>query len=136
MKIKTKVTSKGLCVSCRSEIDKSRMTQHLKSCKQRAAANAASLVGREEKKQKLLNILVEGKYAPQYWMYLEIVASEPLATLDSLLRYVWVECCNHLSSFKIDGTNYEDEREYGDFPFQIVGAPEEGDEVSDEEEES
>src|SRR5579884_2314081 len=111
MRTKTKVTSKGLCAFCRSEIDKPRMTQHLKSCKQRTAANAASLVGREEKKQKLLNILVEGKYAPQYWMYIEIEASESLATLDSLLRYAWVECCDHLSAFRIDGTNYEDERE-------------------------
>lgn len=130
---KDKGNSKGLCGFCRSEIDKSRMTQHLKSCKQRAAANAASLVGREEKKQKLLLIQVEGKYKPQYWTYIEIAASEPLATLDQLLRYIWVECCDHLSAFRIDGTIYEDEREPEDFSFLPGASDYEGeDEVEGE----
>ena len=35
-----KVTSKGICKFCKGEIEKGKMTQHLKSCKQRKANNA------------------------------------------------------------------------------------------------
>jgi hypothetical protein len=135
MQTKEKVATKGLCGFCESEIDKSRMTQHLKSCKQRATANAAYLAGNAGQKQRLFHILAEGKYNPQYWMHFEVVASEPLETLDSFLRDAWVECCDHLSAFKIDGTVYEDEREL-DFSFPPEAAAyEEGEEGADEEEE-
>jgi hypothetical protein len=50
-------------------------------------------------------------------MHIEVPASEPLVTLDNFLRDVWVECCDHLSAFRIDGELYEDERELGDLSF-------------------
>jgi hypothetical protein len=128
--------TKGLCNFCKSEIDKAKMTQHLKSCKQRAAINAANDAdtGEEaqQQKEKLLHILVEGRYNPQYWMHLEIPASASLFSLDSFFRDIWVECCGHLSAFKIDGTSYADDPE--DFSFEIVGTEDEEDEEDEEEE--
>ena len=119
MATKTKVMTKGICNFCNAEIDKAKMTQHLKYCKERAAAISASGDGTKQK-QRLFQILAEGRYNPQYWMYLEIPASASLFTLDSFFRDVWVECCGHLSGFEIEGTSYSDEPE--DFSFEILGA--------------
>jgi hypothetical protein len=107
----TKKTSTGICSFCQAELDKGKMTQHLKFCKQRAA----NIVGEKEtatkKKSRLFTILVEGHYNPQYWMDVEIPATEPLDTLDHFLRSIWLECCGHLSAFKIGDTNYDSEPE-------------------------
>lgn len=130
---KSNVMTKGLCNFCKSEIDKAKMTQHLKYCKQRAAINAANDADMEDEAQqkgKLLHILAEGRYNPQYWMHLEIPASAALFSLDSFFRDIWVECCGHLSAFKIDGVSYADEPE--DFSFEIVGAEDEEDEEAEE----
>jgi len=134
-KSKTNITTTGICNYCNGEFDKAKMTQHLKHCKERAAAIAASIEGGTKQKQKLFHILAEGRYNPQYWMHLEIPASEPLNTLDGFFRDVWVECCGHLSGFEIGGTSYSDEPE--DFSFEIIGAEaqEKEDEVDEEEEE-
>ena len=132
-KPKTNVTTKGVCNFCNGEFDKAKMTQHLKHCKQRVAAIAVSTGDEAKQKQRLFHILAEGRYNPQYWMHLEIPASEPLVTLDGFFRDIWVECCDHLSGFEIGGTSYADEP--GDFAFEIVGAEvqEEGDEKEEDE---
>ena len=41
-----------------------------------------------------------------YWMHLEVLAGTTLATLDSFLRNIWLECCGHLSAFTIGGVRY------------------------------
>src|SRR6266446_819783 len=129
------VTTTGICKYCNGEFDKAKMTQHLKHCKERAAAITASVGDGAKQKQRLFHVLAEGRYNPQYWMHLEIPASELLFTLDRFLRDVWVECCGHLSAFEIGGISYSDEPE--DFSFEIVGAEVQGEEdevVEDEEE--
>src|SRR5579884_3845875 len=65
-------------------------------------------------------------------MHLEIPTSEELATLDDFLRAIWLECCDHLSAFRIDGTSYDSEPE--EFVFAEMGEVEEEDEESEEEE--
>src|SRR5205814_9316988 len=92
----TSVVSSGICSFCQSEIDKRKMTQHLKYCKQRASTIAEENAS-STPKTKLFSLLVEGHYNPQYWMNLEIPDSEELATLDDFLRAIWLECCDHLS---------------------------------------
>jgi hypothetical protein len=103
----TRRTMPGTCNFCKEEFDKRSMTQHLKRCKQRAAAIAAEDEKKRKVKIRLLHLIVEGLYNPQYWMHLEISATEPLETLDSFLRDTWLECCGHLSAFKIGDVSYE-----------------------------
>ncbi len=109
----------GICNFCKTEVMKGKMTQHLKSCKQRRKANAARDADTTKQKTKLFSLLIEGRYNPQYWMHVELPASEPLQTLDYFLRDMWVECCEHLSAFTIDGTSYDSEPE--DFYFTMPG---------------
>jgi len=102
----TKITSSGICKFCQGEFDKSKMTQHLKYCKQRASMLKTQVHIAEAEKTTLFHILVEGRYLPMYWMHLEIPANSTLYDLDAFLRNIWLECCGHLSAFKIGKRSY------------------------------
>ena len=54
----------------------------------------------------MFHLIVEGYRLPMYWMHLEVPAESTLATLDRFLRNTWLECCGHLSVFRIGGLNY------------------------------
>ena len=136
-KTATKVSSQGTCIYCQSEVDKGKMTQHLKFCKQRAA-KIKELNARTEPKVKLLHILVEGSYLPMYWMHLEMPADDTLYDLDGFLRDIWVECCDHLSEFKVGNTSYMSRTEDMFGSFTVIGAPDDEESAEDgaEEEEA
>jgi len=121
--------SEGICSFCQSHIDKSKMTRHLKSCKERKSAIEKEAVTSSGPEVKLFHILVEGQYSPQYWMHLELPASEELDTLDAFLRFIWLECCGHLSAFRIDGTSYDSEPEEIGF---VVEGMDDGEEVGED----
>jgi hypothetical protein len=133
-KAATKEVSKGICNFCKGEFEKAKMTQHLKYCKQRAA-EIATEIGNSSAPQKtrLFHILVEGRYNPQYWMHLEMPASDALADLDDFLRAIWLECCGHLSEFTIGGTSYSSEPE--DYFYFGGDETAEEEEIEEEEEE-
>ena len=107
---RTKIQTTGICTYCKSEIDKGHMTTHLKYCKQRKAALAqdeqAHAGQQPVRKSRMLHMLVEGQYRPQYWMHLEVPAWVWLYDLDNFLRAIWLECCGHLSEFKIENVHY------------------------------
>lgn len=92
---------KATCQYCEKDFAKGGMTRHLKSCKARKEAIAS-----EEKKDTIYHLRVEGLYAPQYWMNIEIAGSKQLTQLDQFLRDIWLECCGHLSAFEIGGMRY------------------------------
>jgi hypothetical protein len=128
----TKETYKGVCEFCHAEIDKSKMTQHLKSCKQRKAELAVEAADNdsEQEKTKFFHLVVEGKYLPMYWMHLEVPATDTLDDLDTFLRDTWLECCGHLSAFEIAGVSYMSQTD--DDAFFNVGDIDDDDEEEDE----
>jgi hypothetical protein len=126
----TKGVSKGICSFCKGEFEKAKMTQHLRYCKQRAAEAESTT---ESQKTKLFHIVVEGRYNPQYWMHLEMPASDALADLDGFLRDIWLECCGHLSEFTIGGTSYSSEPD--DYFYFGEAETAEEEEIEEEEEE-
>src|SRR6266566_6519826 len=131
-KAATKEVSKGVCSFCKGEFEKGKMTQHLKYCKQRATEFATELESTPPlKKTRLFHILVEGRYNPQYWMHLELSASDDLADLDDFLRAIWLECCGHLSEFTIGGTSYSSEP--GEYFYFGEDATDEAAEIEEEE---
>jgi len=99
-------TSKGTCTFCQRELSKSGMTRHLESCEQRAAIQAEAASHQKIQKTRALHLIVEGYRLPMYWMHLEVAVDTTLATLDRFLRDTWLECCGHLSVFRIGGFNY------------------------------
>jgi hypothetical protein len=98
--------SQGKCYFCNSVLAKSGMTRHLKSCKQYKEA-LAQLPKGKLRPVKLFQIQVEGRYAPEYWMHIEIPADQTLGRLDQFLRNTWLECCGHLSAFTIGKQEYD-----------------------------
>ncbi len=107
----TKEVSKGICHFCKGEFAKSKMSQHLKFCKARQAAlKAQAEQAGAGKSETLYHILVEGdRYLSNYWMHLELPASATFYDLDVFLRGIWLECCGHLSGFKIGRDLYSSE---------------------------
>src|SRR5712692_10135077 len=97
--------SKGTCTFCHRELSKASMTRHLEACEQRIAMPGERESRQQAKKSKTFHLAVEGYRLPMYWMHLEVSVDTTLATLDRFLRYTWLECCGHLSVFRIGGFN-------------------------------
>src|SRR5579864_2865892 len=102
----TRQTSKGICTFCHRELSKASMTRHLASCEQRIAMQGEIRSRQKAKKIKAFHLVVAGYRLTMYWMHLEVPAATTLATLDRFLRGTWLECCGHLSVFRIGGLNY------------------------------
>jgi len=126
--------SKGTCEFCKAEFAKNKMTQHLKSCKQRLATIAAQEGKTRKTKTRLFHILAEGQYNPQYWLHFEVPASASLWSLDQFLKDMWIDDLDHLSGFTINGTNYSIDYPDDFFSFNEVEETEE-EEISEEEKE-
>lgn len=95
--------SRGICTLCQGEFSKATMTRHLEVCQRRADEAAGRRPGRT---MKHFHLLVEGYGLPMYWLHLEVRTGIALADLDEFFRGIWLECCGHLSAFKIEGRRY------------------------------
>ncbi|MFH1200451.1 MAG: hypothetical protein V1708_05265, partial [Candidatus Micrarchaeota archaeon] len=99
--------SMGECLFCGGAFEKNAVSRHLEKCPRRRQPSAGS-------QAKFFHILVEGSGAPWYWMRLAARESATLKDLDGFLREEWLECCGHLSEFKIEGMRYSIDAEDGD----------------------
>lgn len=127
--------TKARCKYCEAKYAKSGMIKHLRGCKERKK----EIEGAEkEKKCGYFMITVTGRYAKPYWMVLECQESLTLKELDDFLRDIWLECCGHLSCFRIYERNFfqetfEDdywEEEDRDMSFPLKTVLEEGTEFT------
>lgn len=134
----TKETYKGVCNFCHQEIDKAKMTQHLKSCKERKVSFEAQAVtaaqSQKPRMTKLYHILVEGTDLPMYWLHIELPALYTLYDLDDFLREIWVECCSHLSEFRVGKMSFLSRPDFMDFPDSMMVGDDADDDEEDEEE--
>ena len=97
-----RTTSGGTCKLCRKSYRKSGMTRHLQSCVTQTGLPQMP----RRRPVKNIHLLVEDAHRPEYWIHLAMPASAALAELDQYLRDVWLECCLHLSCFRIAGVDY------------------------------
>ncbi len=79
------------------------MPRHLVKCAYPEAKSVAAVI----------RIRVDVPGTP-YWLDLDINPVAPLSELDDFLREIWLECCDHLSSFEIGRMRY-DAAPHGDF---------------------
>jgi hypothetical protein len=94
--------TQGTCYLCKGTFPKASMTRHLTKCL--AAHDPAEGAAKAKaKKGKLVRVVVEAKGDPRYWLHLEMPATARLRDLDQFLRDIWLECCGHLSAFKVEG---------------------------------
>lgn len=98
--------SQGQCNLCGETFAKAGMTRHITACRKSHALK--KLDGRgKARKTNLFHLMVEGTYAPVFWLHLAVPADAMLRDLDQFLRDIWLECCGHLSAFTIVSTRYE-----------------------------
>ena len=97
----SRTATRGMCNFCQRSFGKGSMTRHLKSCKERSGGPFSN-----SESAKSFHIRVAGRYAPDYWMHLEVPANAGLENLDRFLRNTWLECCGDLSLFGIEGVEY------------------------------
>lgn len=99
--------SYGKCYFCKETFNKEGMTRHLQSCSKRNNILKTFSANKNIKKVKIFHIVAEGNdYLSDYWLHIEAPATATLEELDSLLRDVWLECCGHLSLFRIGDELY------------------------------
>lgn len=96
--------TKGFCRFCGKEYTKSGMIKHLKACKEREAEQQPVS---KKKRTGGYDLAIAGRYNSDYWLIVEIRENATLEDLDQFIRDIWVECCGHLSCFKINETAYE-----------------------------
>jgi len=80
--------TKGHCYVCGAELGKTAMKNHIhKTHDDPHGAQKCSL------------LKIEGAYAKDYWLYIDIPVTATLSAVDAFLREIWLECCGHLSAF-------------------------------------
>ena len=88
-----KATNTGTCELCGHITSKGTMSRHLAAC-----APAHDAPGEPE---PLIHLRFESPDDKRYWIHVEARAATTLEQVDSLLRRVWLECCGHLSAFRL-----------------------------------
>lgn len=88
----------GVCFLCNCIFSDKEMVQHLQTCVKKTAAAKTQT----EKPVEIFRIKIFAE--DLFWLYIDMLATSSLKTLDDFLRIIWLECCNHLSEFKIHGT--------------------------------
>jgi hypothetical protein len=89
----TKSTNSGFCALCGLRATKTRMMAHLETC-----VAAHDEIGQP---QPLVVLRFAAAGAPRYWLVIEAKANAQLRHVDALLRQLWLECCGHMSAFRL-----------------------------------
>jgi hypothetical protein len=124
----TQDASQGTCNLCKGTFSKAAMGKHLRACRREKAGRVKPGDTRRPRSTKVLDLLVEGHGLPQYWLHLEARADAPLGALDDFLRRTWLECCDHMSEFRIQNKSYSVSEE----GYRVLGAGEDLDEEAED----
>ena len=97
--------SRGACVYCGKEMTRGGMARHLPTCavRQEVATEAEKTTRQRE---TLYHLQIQDAYSGYFWLHLEMRGGATLKDLDAYLRAIWLECCGHLSQFKIGPWRY------------------------------
>ena len=106
--------SLGTCNLCQEMLNDLNASGHLIDCIARQNLPRASDSDPTERQQWPHLSVHDG--SGLYWMELAMRADTTLRQLDDFLRGMWLECCGHLSEFKIQGTRYSNRAPHPDDP--------------------
>lgn len=108
---KKKTETRGKCNLCHQIFDKRVMTRHVSNHLKELSNDFSSF-----------HLLVQDRYTPYYWLHLQVPTNFSLKKLDDYLRDIWLECCGHLSVFRIGDSDYSSylDPEYGDQDMKVA----------------
>jgi hypothetical protein len=89
----------GSCALCGADVTRSNVGSHLMAC-----APAHDLA--RGPSEGLAAIRVTSPGLPAYWLDVEVRREARLEGLDQFLRRHWLECCGHLSRFRIGDRDF------------------------------
>ena len=99
---------KAKCYYCNKELTERTIKRHMKNCsemKKRVEEQNST----DKKQRNQFIIAIKSKYeGNDYCIYLSIDGTLGLVHIDQFIRDIWVECCGHLSGFRIRGKFYQD----------------------------
>jgi len=87
----------GICMECLKEFPAEEMEAHVLSCDSRLT---------EEDGEENYIIRIGAKDDPDYWLYIELKKDAAFYQLDNFIREQWVECCGHMSMFRVQGEEF------------------------------
>ena len=90
----------AVCRICGETLKPKGITRHLTACRKRHPLELG------KKEVTLLTLSVKDQYRPFYFLYLELDGAQRFFHLDDFLRKTWLECCGHLSAFRIGEVSY------------------------------
>ncbi|MBI5066000.1 hypothetical protein HZA97_07215 [Candidatus Woesearchaeota archaeon] len=88
--------SEGECKYCKKTFSAIGMPKHLLVCAERDSLNS---------KGENTIFLIRACTGP-FFVYFEVKADSTLEEVDEFLRDLWLDCCGHLSAFKINNMTY------------------------------
>ncbi|MCP4540447.1 MAG: hypothetical protein GY832_25185 [Chloroflexi bacterium] len=97
-----KKQTRGKCVFCEREMTKGGLSKHLKTCPQRMDA-IHKINSESGKEQAIYHLQAQDAWHGDFWLHLEMRDSATLEDLDHYLRWIWLECCGHMSRFSTGG---------------------------------
>ena len=101
------IKTKGKCLTCHEEYAPPRATTHLKGCSIKSWEPSRSM------KEGFLARISWDEEPNLYWMFVTLPKTSSLEMLDHFLRKTWLECCGHLSCFRIGRREYYSRTESG-----------------------
>lgn len=106
-----KLGTGGKCNLCHRVFGKRAMTRHLSNHLKERSGDSP-----------YFHLSVQDRYTPDYWLHLQIPTNFSLKKLDDYLRDIWLECCGHLSMFRIGDSEYSSylDPEYGDQNMEVA----------------
>jgi hypothetical protein len=100
--------NEGICRFCLKTFAGSAIGRHLVACKEKAKDDAKENAKVNATELHRIYHIRINSWGKDYWLHVEMPAGESLSELDQFLRDIWLECCGHLSAFKISGAEYQD----------------------------
>ena len=100
---------KAKCYYCNKELTEKTIKKHMKNCSEiRNSIDEKRINDKKQRNQFI--IAIKPKYVEEeYCIYISIAGTLGLVHIDKFIRDVWVECCGHLSGFKIRDKYYQDD---------------------------
>ena len=89
----------GACALCGCALTRAGALKHVGNC-------ASSHDTGKGPEQQFVHVRATSPGLPAYWLDVEVKADAKLEALDSFLRRIWLECCGHLSMFRVGSANY------------------------------
>ena len=97
------IKDEGICRFCCKTFSGRSMGRHLVACKAKKRKDDED-ASKAQKKEGIHHLKISSD--KPYWLHIEMKATATLYELDDFLRSIWLECCGHLSAFRIEGIRY------------------------------